>query len=374
LFVQDSTELNYTPLKSTKGLGTIGSSKDLRGMIVHTTMALTPERVPLGVVNQDSWVRPVEDFGTKHDRKQRPFEEKESYKWLASLEATEAVQAQHPKARCISIGDREADVYELFLRARGFKTRLIVRAAQNRLVDHEERYLWSYMAAQPAATTVEMQVPQKGTKKLRSASLELRFARVPLRPPERPHEKLEPIEIHAVFLDEPNPPENVEALSWMLLTTLEVGDVDDASKIVEYYTVRWSIELFHRILKSGCRIEKRQLQTAEALQKLLAIDSLVAWRIQLLTMLGRSLPDLPCDVVFEEHEWKALYCFVYQTRKPPEKPPSLSEAIRLVARMGGFLGRKGDGQPGMTVLWRGLQGLTWIGFAWLNFGPEAKSP
>lgn len=160
----------------------------------------------------------------------------------------------------------------------------------------------------------------------------------------------------------------------MLLTTIEVGDVEAAAKIVEYYTVRWSIELFHRILKSGCRIEKRQFETADALRNLLAIDSLVAWRIQLVTMLGRALPDLPCDVVFEAHEWKALYCYVHQTPKPPESPPSLREAVRLVARIGGFLGRKGDGQPGMTVLWRGLQGLTWITFAWLNFGPEAKAP
>ena len=158
------------------------------------------------------------------------------------------------------------------------------------------------------------------------------------------------------------------------LESVGFGDEREALTVVQYYSVRWSIELFHRILKSGCRIEKRQLQSAEALRNLLAIDSIVAWRIQLLTMMGRRMPDLPCDVVFEEHEWKALYCFVHQTRKPPEKPPSLNDAIRLVARVGGFLGRKGDGQPGMTVLWRGLQGLTWITGAWLTFGPEAQLP
>lgn len=249
---------------------------------------------------------------------------------------------------------------------------LIVRASCNRPVQDEERCLWPYMASQPVANTLQMHIPQKKSKKLREATVELRFARVPLRPPKRFKASRAPIEISAVYLHEPEPPEGNEPLSWMLLTTTEVNDETDAQRIVDYYSVRWSIELFHRILKSGCRIEKRQLQTAEALRNLLVIDSIVAWRIQLLTMLGRQMPDLPCDLVFEEHEWKALYCYVHKTRKPPEKPPSLNEAILLVARVGGFLGRKGDGRPGTTVLWRGLQGLTWLSGAWLTFGPEAQ--
>jgi hypothetical protein len=372
LAVQDTTELNYTHLPATEGLGTIGSSKDLRGMLVHTTIAFTPERVPLGVLAQHTWIRPAEEFGTRLVRKEGPIEEKESFKWILSLKETEEVQAQHPQVRCISVGDREADIYELFFRALRCKSGLIVRASCNRPVEDEEKCLWPYMAAQPAANTLQMQIPQKKSKKLRAATVELRFARVPLRPPTRFKASRAPIEISAVYLHEPEPPEGNEALSWMLLTTTEVNDETDAQRIVDYYSVRWSIELFHRILKSGCRIEKRQLQTAEALRNLLVIDSIVAWRIQLLTMLGRQMPDLPCDLVFEEHEWKALYCYVHKTREPPEKPPSLNEAILLVARVGGFLGRKGDGRPGTTVLWRGLQGLTWLSGAWLTFGPEAQ--
>lgn len=374
LAVQDTTELNYTHLPATEGLGTIGSSKKLRGMLVHTTMAFTPERVPLGVLAQQTWIRPPEEFGTKLKRKEAPIQEKESFKWILSLEDTEALQALHPDVRCISVGDREADIYELLVRGLKCKSGLIVRASCDRLLDDEEKRLWPYMAALPAATMLEMQIPQKESKKLRPASVELRFGCVTLRPPKRLKGAYGPIEVRAVYLHEPKAPEGSEPLSWMLLTTLQVNDATDAMTIVDYYSVRWSIELFHRILKSGCRIEKRQLQSAEALRNLLAIDSIVAWRIHLLTMLGRRMPDLPCDVVFEEHEWKALYCYVHHTRTPPARPPSLNEAILLVARVGGFLGRKGDGRPGMTVLWRGLQGLTWITGAWLTFGPEAQLP
>jgi hypothetical protein len=131
---------------------------------------------------------------------------------------------------------------------------------------------------------------------------------------------------------------------------------------------------FHKILKSGCKIEKRQQQTAERLRTCLALDSIVAWRIQLLTMLGREAPDLSCDVMFEDYEWKALYCYVHQTTEPPAEPPSLNEAVLLVARVGGFLARKSDGFPGTTVLWRGLQQLSTISFAWFAFGPGRPPP
>jgi hypothetical protein len=374
LAVQDTTELNYTHLPAAKGLGTIGSSKKLRGMLVHTTLAFTPERVPLGVLAQQTWIRPPEEFGTRLTRKEGPIEQKESFKWILSLEETETLQALHPHVRCISVGDREADMYEFFVRGLKCKSGVIVRASCDRLLADDEKHLWPYMAALPAAATLEMQIPQKESKKLRPATVELRFGCVTLRPPKRLKGTYGPIEVRAVYLHEPKAPEGSEPLSWMLLTTLEVNDEFEALMIVDYYSVRWSIELFHRILKSGCRIEKRQLQSAEALRNLLAIDSIVAWRIHLLTMLGRTMPDLPCDVVFEEHEWKALYCYVHHTRTPPEKPPSLNEATMLVARVGGFLGRKGDRRPGMTVLWRGLQGLTWLSGAWLTFGPEAQLP
>jgi len=219
-----------------------------------------------------------------------------------------------------------------------------------------------------------MLVPVKKSKKVRTATLELRFVPVTICAPRLRRAAEDPIPLYAVYVNEPNPPAGIAPLSWMLLTTIPISGVEEAMTIVGYYTARWGIEVFHRILKSGCRIEERQLHTAEGLRKCLALDSIVAWRIQFLTMLGREAPDLPCDVVFEEYEWKALYCFVHRTTHPPESPPALSEAIKLVARVGGFLARKGDGVPGPMVLWRGLQELATISFAWFAFGPERPPP
>jgi hypothetical protein len=369
LCVQDTTDLNYTHHPGKDGMGTIGSSENLQGMHVHTTKAFTPEGVPLGIIDQQSWIRPQEDFGKRKSRRDRTIDEKESYKWVHSLKATEAVQKQHPDAVFINVGDREADIYDLFLLASQFEAELLVRASWNRCVDHEEKYLWDHMQAAPVAATVRMSVPIKNTKKSRLARVHLRFAPVTVRPPKsRAKEKLDPIQLYAVYLHEPNPPKGVQPLSWMLLTTLVVVDSQEAMEVLDFYCVRWSIEVFHRILKSGCRIEKRQLQTVDRIRTCLALLSLIAWRIQQLTMLGRHVPNLPCDVIFDDHEWKALYCFIHETTQPPKSLPCLGDAMMWVARLGGFLARKSDGHPGPTVLWRGLRELTSISRAWLAFG------
>jgi len=370
LAVQDTTSLNYTSHPATKGLGTIGAGNfPARGMHVHTTIAYTPQRVPLGVIDQQTWIRPQEELGKKADRQRKPIEDKESLKWFRSLQATEDIQQENPDVTLVNVGDREADIYDLIKYAVGLKCKLLVRATCDRQIEDEGDRLWQHMEAQPVAETRCMLVPHKKTKKLREATVELRFAAVTICPPRARKHQEPSLDIYAVYLNEPHPPEGTERLSWMLVTTMGVTSVEEAWTVVEYYAVRWSIEVFHRILKTGCRIEKRQLQSAEGLRKCLALDTLVAWRIQLLTILGREVPDLPCDVAFEEHEWKALYCFVHKTTEPPATPPRLGEAILMVARIGGFLARKSDGHPGATVLWRGLHELTTICFAWFAFGP-----
>jgi len=151
----------------------------------------------------------------------------------------------------------------------------------------------------------------------------------------------------------------------MLLTTLEVKDFEQACEKLIWYTKRWGIEIYHRTLKSGCKIENRQLGNVERLETCLAIDMVVAWRIYHLTKLGRETPDLPCTVFFEDSEWQALVCFVHKIPIPPEKPPSLKEAVRMVASLGGFLGRKSDGEPGTQTTWLGLQRLDDITAMWV---------
>jgi len=166
-----------------------------------------------------------------------------------------------------------------------------------------------------------------------------------------------PVRPQAVVVTEIDCSEDTEPLEWKLLTTEPVDSLEKAAEVVGWYEKRWGIEVFHRTLKSGCRIEDRQLGNDHRLEACLAIDMVVAWRLFHLTKLGREIPDAPCTVFFEEAEWKALCIYHTKNPEPPETPPTLREAIRMTAKMGGFLGRKGDGEPGTEVLWKGLQDL-----------------
>lgn len=361
LAVQDTTYLNYSHHPDAEGLGLIGDV--LTGMLVHTTLAFTPEGVPLGLVAQQTWVR--EEKGKRVSRRERPIEEKESEKWLASLKAAEVAQKGIPNCCLVSIGDREADIYELFAAKRS--CHLLVRASWNRRVDHPERYLWQYMEAQPVVCRLAVEVPRAKDRPARQAHTEVRCASVSIRPPRRTR-GLPSISLYAVYVNEPS--REKDALSWMLLTTLEANSDQDALRIAGYYARRFSIEIFHKILKSGCKIEARQLKTFEGLKRSLALYSIAAWRIMFLTMLGRGASDMPCTVLFEDDEWKALVCTVKKTKKPPSEPPSLREAVFLIGKLGGFLGRKRDGYPGVQTLWKGLQKLSVLACAWSVFGPE----
>lgn len=376
LAVQDTTQLDYTHHPATEGLGTL-HNKNQQGMLVHTTLAITPERVPLGIIHQQIWTRPAEDFGKKHKRKQLPIQEKESQKWLTSLEATSQMQKQLPQTKIVSVGDREADVYELFSSSCTLSQDILVRASWDRKVEHPENYLWSFLESQPVAEQLTITVPRKDKQPVRQAELSVRYAKVTLHPPWRPKPvKLAAITLWAVLAHEDHPPEGIEAVSWLLLTSTPVNSFQEACERIQWYSCRWLIEIYHKILKSGCRVEERQFSTAENIQRYLAIDDVVAWRILYLTMLGRETPDMPCSAILEIHEWQALYCFIHKSNTPPDEPPSLKQATRWIAQLGGFLGRKRDGHPGVTVLWRGLQRLHDIAETWSIFhlpSPESRN-
>ena len=215
-------------------------------------------------------------------------------------------------------------------------------------------------------------MPRRDQRPARVATVEVRFAPVQLRPP-RDQPKLGIVRLWAVQAQETNAPAQAEPLHWTLLTTVEVASLEDALRMLSWYTIRWQIEVYHRTLKSGCRIEERQLGTTQRLENCLAIDMVVAWRITQLARLARERPDLPCSVFFQEAEWKALTSFVTNSYAPPaEQPPTIRQAVRMVAQLGGFLGRKGDGEPGTKTLWLGLQRLDDITCAWCAFSPFAK--
>jgi len=254
--------------------------------------------------------------------------------------------------------------YELFEEARRTDKGpdLLIRANRSRkrrvAVDGETPLLWDHVIAQPEAGAMELRIPGKGGRKARTARLTIRHAQVTLLPP-RGH-KGSALNVWAVHALESDPPTGIKAVEWLLLTTVPVADCSQARERLGWYAVRWGIEVYHRTLKSGCRIEDRRLGKAASLAACLAIDMVVAWRVLYLTHLGRGNPNLPCDVFFAEDEWKALHVFHYKVPTAPAEPPPLGVAMRMVAQLGGFLGRKGDGNPGATTLWRGLDKLAFI--------------
>jgi transposase-like protein/transposase Tn5 family protein len=358
LAVQDTTDLNWTAHPATTGLGPLGHAEQ-HGLLAHTTLALTPERVPLGLIAQEVWARDPAAIGQRATRKSRPIEAKESYQWLQSLQAVIKVHEHCPQTHFISVGDREADVYDLFMAPRPLGVDLLVRAAWDRRVEHPERYLWASVAAQPVAGTLTLEVPRRGAQPARVTTLTARFGRVSLRPPRhRQAEHLPTVEVFAVQVLEEHPPAGIEPLEWLLLSTWAVTTFAEAVERVQAYAARWGIEILHKVLKSGCRIEARQLESADRLHRCLAVYSVIAWRILYATMLSRTVPDMPCTALLEPEEWQALYCAIQCTPTPPPTPPTLRQAVHWIARLGGFLDRRADGEPGVTVLWKGFQHLT----------------
>lgn len=360
LVPQDTTTLNYSTHPMTQGLGPVNNTDDNTiGLLLHDTLAFSEEGTPLGILDAQCWARDAEDSGKRYRRKELPIEQKESMKWLRSFEKVAQIQKLCPDTMLISIGDRESDIYELFLEASKEPDgpRLLVRAEKTRNRKVEQEFLWDFMARQHVAGSLKIHVPRSGSQKGRDSWVDIRFAEVELKPPKR-FTSAPSVRVWAVYVLEQACEETLKSpIEWMLLTTVEVTSLQDAQKRVEWYSGRWGIEVYHRTLKSGCRIKDRQLGTADRIETCLGIDMVVAWRIYHLTMLGREVPEVPCTVFFKDIEWKALCCYVNKNPVPPENPPSLREAIYMVGGIGGHLGRKSDGFPGTQTLWRGLQRL-----------------
>jgi hypothetical protein len=370
LVAQDTTTLNYSAHPHTQGLGPIGTaSEKVRGLMVHDTMAFNVQGVPLGLLDLQCWAR--EGIGSRAKRHSLPIEDKESFKWIESYQAVSAVQRRARNTQIVLMADREADIHELFAAqassARG--AQLLIRAERSRnrhVLDADEdthALLWDTLAQQPLLGRREILIPPAEGRAARQATLAVRSAPVTLKPPKR-SAHLAAVNLWAVLAQELNAPPEVEALEWMLLTTVAVNTQADAFERLSWYARRWGIEVYHRILKSGCRVEARQLEQAHRLLNCLAIDLVVAWRIYHLTTLGEQTPEVPCTIYFTDAEWKALCTFVHRTKIPPAMPPSLNEAVRLLGKLGGHLGRNSDGHPGTEVLWRGMTRLADIGVAY----------
>ena len=355
LVAQDTSEIDLTTHRKTSGLGYLASSKR-RGLLVHSLLAMSPAGVPLGLLGQESWTRPLEQLGKAAQRHGRPIEEKESRRWLDGLAVVERTLAAHPKV--VVIADREADVFELFAAPRSHNVELLVRVRhERRAVDHPAGRLLPALKEAPVAGRLAVNVPRRDDRPARTAQLTVRFARLTVLPPARLRGQHAPQQVNFILAEEAEPPAGVAAVRWILATTLSIDSLEDAAQAIGWYVLRWRIERFHYVLKSGCGMEKLELETVARLQRALATFSLVAWRLLWLTYAARENPDASCEIVWSAPHWQLLYCLVHKNASLPETTPTLQQTVRWVAQLGGFLGRRHDGQPGVKTLWRGMQRL-----------------
>lgn len=366
LLLQDTSQISYSGRNPVKGLGPLYSEKG-QGLYIHPLLAVTPERVCLGVLNARMWAR--EELGESTKRKQKPIEEKESMKWLEGYRVANEVAQKAFDTQIVTICDREGDIYEIFQEAgeasKQEGAHFIVRSAQNRKLATSKNKLWDEIRITESLGTIEFDLPNgnREQRKARRVIQEIRAKELTLEPPIRKGANLPSVKINVVHCVEQNPPEGEKALEWLLLSSLPINDFEQCVKVMKYYLCRWEIEIFFKVLKSGCKIEELQFKDYERLVNCIAFYMIIAWRVLFVTMLGRVCPDLPCDVLFDEQEWKAV-CTITHKKKPPSTPPSLANMVRMVAQLGGFLNRKGDGEPGPTVMWRGLQRTREFSIAW----------
>jgi hypothetical protein len=369
LVAQDTVFFSYGEHPKTRGLGPIGKSNEAhdRGLIMHNALAFTASGVPLGLLSQRIWAReevPEEEYVEKILRLQcTAIEEKESSKWLLALRET---VARIPKGvQVVTIADRESDFFEFLTAAKELGARYVIRACRDRKLVPEENAGWERMiealAAAPVLGSLEVAIPSNGKRKARTAMIEVKVAQATIQPPQRRgHARdtgsTDPITVRVIGATESAPPAGQEAVSWVLLTNLPVADFEAAREKVQWYGKRWGIETWHKVLKSGCKVEDCLLETGERLARYLTVFSIIGVRLMHVAYLARVQPDLPATEVFSKEEIEALHVRVHKAL-PPAKPPALREVVRLIGRVGGHLGRKCDGEPGMTVLWRGWMRL-----------------
>ncbi len=361
LLVQDTTHLEFASQPHIADLGPLNTrAHPGRGLLLHSTLALSAEGLPLGLLDQQLWARSAEAAGQRTQRKQRAIQAKESAKWLRGVAA--AAAQLPPEQPTLVVADREADVYDLFLAPRGPRMHLLIRAAWDRRVrsaDPAATHLWAAAQGWPEQDRQAVRVPRADQRPERQATVSLRWGSLHLQPPRhRGGERLPAVPLQGVLVQEVAPPAGVPPLEWLLLTTLPVASTAGAWQVVQRYRARWRIEQYHFVLKSGCRLEQLQLDSAERLERALALYSVVAWRLLALTYAARQQPEASAEPALSRAEWQTLWCVHHQQPVPPDEPPRLREAVRWIAQLGGFLARKGDGEPGVQTLWRGWQRLT----------------
>lgn len=392
ILAQDTTELDLTrPSQQVEGTGLLDGNSRC-GEFLHPLIAFTVDGTPLGTLSADLWVRDQPE-GKSDRRKEFPIEEKESYRWLDTQRYAQGIAAETPQTQFISVADSEADIYEVIDQEQHSPENFgwIIRSCYDRaLVSPED------LADEQQASSLRDRVLQSDVlftneinvrgrerkvscderrrnqaKSSRTTEVEVRAATMTLRATPRPDRTLQDTTVNVVLVREIDPPADEEPVEWLLLTNLPIDSIGAVRLIIQYYCIRWLIEVFFRTLKSGCRVEERRFKEIERFERCLAVYMVVAWRTLYACRLGRELPDLSCEAVFEPDEWRPVYKLIRRA-DPPQTPPTLQEMIRMVAQLGGYVGRARKDEPGPQTTMLGMQRLYDICRCWRAFGPESS--
>jgi hypothetical protein len=397
ILAQDTSEIDLTrPEQQVAGAGTLDGHAR-HGVLLHPLMGFTPDGTPLGTVYAEAWSRdesrdntePRSTAQKQYDRKHAPIEEKESLRWLDSHRQAIRIADQITETQFISVADSEADIYEVIDEAMQHSNLgWIVRACQHRATLGEDDCKQSM---QPRDVVMEEPVlfrqqitvrgrtakvkidkrSRKQPREPRTAEVEVRAATVKLRAPWRSGRKLSHQEVNVVLVREVNPPGDDVPVEWVLYTNLPITNAEEVRQVIQYYCVRWMIEIFFRTLKSGCRVESRRFEEVNRFYRCLAVYMIVAWRTLYVCRLGREMPDVSCEAVFDIDEWQSIWRVV-KDEPPPEEPPRLQQMVRMVAQLGGYINRARDDEPGPQSIAVGLHRLNDIVRCWRLFGPNAN--
>lgn len=367
LFLQDTVVLSYGKRLGATGLDfchrNLKSEDQVKGLILHGQLAISDKGLPLGVIHQEFTSRkrfkgPRTSARTE-ERKKQPIKKKESFKWIGSIEKSKSLDTGD--SEIIHVADREGDIYELYKECSKWKEKYLIRASVNRSINKKfkscssEDKLFDFLLSKKAQGRVKVRLSsaRKG-RKYREAKLSIIYKEITLPPPrKKPGKELPFLPMTAVVAVERNAPRNENPIKWILLTNVPVSSVEEAQERVRWYSMRWNIELFHKVLKSGFAVEKTQMREGERIKKYVTLKSILAWRIFWLTRYFDENKTRSCEIVLTEYEWKVLYKKFNKGRSLPKKPPPIEVVFIWLGRLGGFIGRRGDGTPGFMSLWRG---------------------
>lgn len=344
LCLQDTTELDFNG-QTTSGLGPL-SYEAQRGMYVHPTYAVSVDREPLGVLDAWMWARQPKDAEGLREGIT------ESTRWIEGYERVAEMAAELPSTRLVYVADRESDMIDLMARATelGNPADWLLRAQHNRNLPDGDK-LWPTVMSGKPLCEMRFLMPSRQGQKAREVCQQLWARRVDL-----PHGRCGTIRATCLVAKEMNPPAGTDPVVWRLLTNRQAETPEAVAELIDWYRARWEIELFFHVLKNGCKVEALQLGALEGLQRALALYMITSWRVARLMRLGRICPELDAELMFDRDEWQAAY--LLNKKKPPATAPRLNEVIRLIAKLGGFLARQADREPGVKTIWIGLQRVT----------------